>query len=687
MMRSLFPVGRAAALLLPVLVVSACGSGGGDEPPPDDTATPPPAPTLSFSASSLQVQSGESVTLTWSSENATTCSASGDWTGDKALDGSEAIPNMTDDSQFTLNCQGQSGTVSQTRSVFVDNPPPMPTLSLLASPGTVALNGAATISWDSTDTTVCTASGDWSGDKSAAGSEQTGPLQSTAVFNLSCDGPGGTASESVTVQVASGGGGGSAALSGKVDSSRISEQGLNRVYLFPAGATPDDIDGDGGDPLVTAEVTQFDNSCEFGYALDALNPGTYTLAFTPDAASDQPGADDSISFIGTQQVTVGTGGTVADVGSQQLLQVGPGKPYPTIAAAAAVLQDGGVIEVDAGLYDDDIVVFRDDNIVVRGVGGRAHVRATQEIPFESGNDLKNGKGLFVTRGTDIRIENIEFSGVTVPSENGAGIRGEGRDLTVCNGYFHDNENGFLGEAIGTLTFEYSEFDNNGLGDQGFTHNVYVVAGSQQGDRLVFRHNNSRRANFGHALKTRARENIIVYNRLMDEATGNGSYNIDVPNGGRTFVIGNIIQQGPNSPNSAIIAYGAEGLSGGRDHELYLSHNTVVNDRSSGTFVQSNGGTTILESYNNIFYDSGNTYSGKSPTASGGNITGTGPSFVDRSNYDYRLNPGSAGIDAGVNVGAAAGQSLVPVFEYVDNALREARSVIGAPDVGAYEFDD
>ncbi|MEL6949404.1 MAG: hypothetical protein AAGM16_04665 [Pseudomonadota bacterium] len=666
-------------------LVAACGGGGGDDPGPDNTATPPPAPTLSFSASSLQVQSGESVTLTWSSQNTTACSASGGWTGDKALDGSETISNMTQDAQLTLSCQGDGGAVSQTRSVFVDNPPPpMPSLTLLASPGSVALNAAATISWNSADATTCTASGDWSGSKPLSGSEQTAPLQDTAVFILSCDGPGGTAQESVTVQVAPGGGGGSATLSGKIDSSRIAEQGVNRVYVFPAGATPDDIDGDAGDPIVTADVLQFENSCEFGYAIDTLNPGDYTLAFTPDAASDQPGGNDSLSFIGTQQVTVDGNGTVANVGPQQLLQVGPGKQYADIMAAADALQDGGVIEVDAGVYDDNIIVFREDNIVVRGVGGRAHVRATQEIPFESGNDLKNGKGLFVTRGTDIRIENIEFSGVTVPSENGAGIRGEGRDLTVCNGYFHDNENGYLGEAIGTLTFEYSEFDNNGLGDQGFTHNVYVVAGSQQGDRLVFRYNNSRRANFGHALKTRARENIIVYNRLMDEATGNGSYNIDVPNGGRTFVIGNIIQQGPNSPNSAIIAYGAEGLSGGRDHELYLSHNTIVNDRFSGTFVQSNGGTTILESYNNIFYDAGSTYSGKSPTASGGNITGTSPSFVDRSNYDYRLNPGSAGIDGGVAVGAAAGQSLAPIYEYVDNAQREARPVDGAPDVGAYE---
>ena len=64
--------------------------------------------------------------------------------------------------------------------------------------------------------------------------------------------------------MAPGGGGGSATLSGKIDSSRIAEQGVNRVYVFPAGATPDDIDGDAGDPIVTADVLKLENSCECG---------------------------------------------------------------------------------------------------------------------------------------------------------------------------------------------------------------------------------------------------------------------------------------------------------------------------------------------------------------------------------------------------------------------------------------
>ena len=42
------------------------------------------------------------------------------------------------------------------------------------------------------------------------------------------------------------------------------------------------------------------------------------------------------------------------------------------------------------------------------------MHATAIIPFESGNDLKNGKGLFVAVGTGLRFENLEFYGAKVP---------------------------------------------------------------------------------------------------------------------------------------------------------------------------------------------------------------------------------------------------------------------------------
>ena len=70
-----------------LLLVIGCGGGGAA-----NTTSPPPAlPVLSLSSSQDQVQVNTELVLTWSSSNATSCSALGDWSGDKALSGSESV--------------------------------------------------------------------------------------------------------------------------------------------------------------------------------------------------------------------------------------------------------------------------------------------------------------------------------------------------------------------------------------------------------------------------------------------------------------------------------------------------------------------------------------------------------------------------------------------------------------------
>ena len=101
--------------------------------------------------------------------------------------------------------------------------------------------------------------------------------------------------------------------------------------------------------------------------------------------------------------------------------------YPTI---------GDTIEIDADVYEGDVAIWYQDNLTIRGVGGgRAHLKA-------NGNNAE-GKGIWVIKGNNTVVENIEFSESTVPDENGAGIRQEGAGLTVRNCSFHDNENGIL----------------------------------------------------------------------------------------------------------------------------------------------------------------------------------------------------------------------------------------------------
>ncbi|MCW9025022.1 MAG: DUF4382 domain-containing protein [Gammaproteobacteria bacterium] len=81
------------------------------------------------------------------------------------------------------------------------------------------------------------------------------------------------------------------------------------VYVYSGtGATPDDVDGDAGDPVATALVS-VNNAAEYEYAVGFLEQGNYTITFTCQAGDDISDSDDAIEFIGTDNVTVTAGST------------------------------------------------------------------------------------------------------------------------------------------------------------------------------------------------------------------------------------------------------------------------------------------------------------------------------------------------------------------------------------------
>lgn len=86
--------------------------------------------------------------------------------------------------------------------VSVSNPP-APTLNFTADSTNVGYNSATTLRWTATNSTSCSASGAWSGSKSAtAGSESTGNLTSSRTYSLTCSGTGGSLTRSVSISVA-----------------------------------------------------------------------------------------------------------------------------------------------------------------------------------------------------------------------------------------------------------------------------------------------------------------------------------------------------------------------------------------------------------------------------------------------------------------------------------------------------
>lgn len=375
-------------------------------------------------------------------------------------------------------------------------------------------------------------------------------------------------------------------------------------------------------------------------------------------------------------VTAAVCGLFSLAAAANTLQVGPGQTYATPCAAIAAAGAGDTILIDAaGSYDGDVCAWSTSGLTLRGVNGRPHVDA-------AGNSAQ-GKAIWVVGGDDTTIDNVELSGCHVPDANGAGIRQQGANLTVRNAYFHDNENGILaGDHAGsTITIEHSVFAHNGAGD-GQSHNLYIG----HVDRLVFRYNWSHHALVGHLLKSRAAENVIEYNRLTGEADGSESYEINLPNGGLSYVIGNLIQQPSTTQNGAMLDYLSEGFGQNTDDRLFVVNNTFVNERGSGTFLQIGAAaTTPVIARNNIFHGGG-TPSSQAGAVLDHNYVGNDALFVDAANYDYRLRPtATAVIDAGAEPSSGAGQPLRPTRVYVHPAAGADRAVVGAIDVGAYEW--
>lgn len=88
---------------------SESASGSGSPPPPP----PPPAQvTVSLSVAPPTITLGDHAELVWRAQNATSCVASGSWSGERAVEGRETVtPSATGAFAYALTCTGpgQSG--------------------------------------------------------------------------------------------------------------------------------------------------------------------------------------------------------------------------------------------------------------------------------------------------------------------------------------------------------------------------------------------------------------------------------------------------------------------------------------------------------------------------------------------------------------------------------------------------
>lgn len=98
-------------------------------------------------------------------------------------------------------------------------------------------------------------------------------------------------------------------IAGTVDSLLVTDGCTPAVYVFEgSGTTPDDIDGTDADPVTTATVKLDSTDGQYKYKAAFLETGNYTIAYTCNAAADNPAVDNTldntVSFGDTTTVMV-----------------------------------------------------------------------------------------------------------------------------------------------------------------------------------------------------------------------------------------------------------------------------------------------------------------------------------------------------------------------------------------------
>ncbi len=245
---------------------------------------------------------------------------------------------------------------------------------------------------------------------------------------------------------------------------------------------------------------------------------------------------------------------------------GPPNSGRTLADALRQAQDGDTIELLSGDYPGGVLIEQ-RHLTLRGMPGA-------KAPVIKGDDKPGAaQALWIVRGGQVTLQNLEFRGARSSDGSGAGVRQEGGSLSVERCTFFDNEHGLLStnDEKAELRIDASVFGAAPKVVGGLHHllNVGRIA------KLSISGSRFQQGFEGHLIKTRARENLITYNFIHDGVRGGASYEIEIANGGLATVVGNVIGQGAESQNPVMLAYATEDRAWDKN-ALYVAHNTFVN---------------------------------------------------------------------------------------------------------------
>jgi hypothetical protein len=273
--------------------------------------------------------------------------------------------------------------------------------------------------------------------------------------------------------------------------------------------------------------------------------------------------------------------------SAATLRVGAQQQYKLPSEAIAHAHDGDTIAIEPGSYIDCALV-RQNNLTIEGTG--PGVVMTDQVC--------RGKAILITNGNNITIRNVTLQRARVPDQNGAGIRGQGGNLTVVNARFINNENGILvaPNPAATVRVIGSEFVDNGTCAGACAHGIYagfIGALEVENSRFFDTHE-------GHSIKSRAARTTVLHCDIQDGPNGTSSYQVDVPNGGTVRIEDNKMQKGPHAQNhGTAIAIGEGGVKHPSDG-IIIHNNTLINDTGFETTFVRNITATPAQLSGNVF---------------------------------------------------------------------------------------
>ncbi|TWX52484.1 hypothetical protein [Colwellia hornerae] len=217
-----------------------------------------------------------------------------------------------------------------------------------------------------------------------------------------------------------------------------------------------------------------------------------------------------------------------------------GKEFFSLQDAKSAIKDGSQVFLKAGIYTKGLYI-KANNVEIIGEKG---------VVFD--NAAIDNKAALVLTGKNILVESIECINISVRAGNGACIRFEGENLTVRDLYVHDSESGIMTSTVpGYVNIEFSIFERLGS-RRGYSHGVYIKA-----DELNIRYSkflNTKKQ--GSSIKSRSKK-VLIENSIIATMDSVDSRAVDMAKYGELIIRNSILQQGNNSSNSQLLAYGLE----------------------------------------------------------------------------------------------------------------------------------